>query len=363
MPRSEVGGSQMNILVILERLDRAAFPIRVLLGEEGPLADALRARSVPVEVAGASFRSARGIAAFTRVAREHGARVLHLYGSRTLAVAARALKIAVVETVNLLRGPLGGGFVRWPVLDRNLIRLDHVVIVPSEAMRDQLVARGVPADKVRLVRTGIDVDRFAPRPRDPAVRASLGIADDAFVLLNIGRLVAVKGQEDLLRAFVRVRAERPGAVLLIAGEGPERPALEQLARELSIAPAVKLLGNRSDVPELLRASDLLVQSSREEALATVVCEALAAERPVVATDAGGTREVVRTDTGLLVPARDPDALARGVLDLAREPERARSLARAGRELMLREYTLEVTARGTEAAYREALARAGGGGGE
>src|SRR5262249_27122372 len=159
----------------------------------------------------------------------------------------------------------------------------------------------------------------------------LGVGGGALLVVNVGRLVPVKGQADLVRAWPLVLAARPDAVLAIAGEGPERGALEALARELQVAHALRLLGDRGDVPELVGAADVVVQASHEEALSNAVLEALAAARPVVATDVGGTGEVVRAGTtGVLVPPRDPAALAGAILSLAADRARARALGDAGR---------------------------------
>src|SRR5439155_8126999 len=116
IPRSELGGAQRSLLLLLRALDRAAFPPFVLLGEDGPLASSLRALDVPFEVARSSFKSVRGIRDFAKTARRRGARILHLYAARTLAIAGRALGLAVVERVNLLRSAEAGGLVARPAL-------------------------------------------------------------------------------------------------------------------------------------------------------------------------------------------------------------------------------------------------------
>ncbi|MBI3726246.1 glycosyltransferase [bacterium] len=353
--RSEVGGAQRELSLLLRALDRKAFPPFVLLGEDGPLARTLASLDIRAEVSPASFKSIKGVRHFARVARREKARLLHLCAPRTLAVCARGLGLAVVEVVNLLRSPGAGGWVARPLLDRTLLKLAHLAIVPSRAMEDQLLSRGVPASKLRLVPDGVPFEE-ASRPRE-AVRESLGVPPGFLLLLCIGRLVRVKGQDVLLRAFAQARPSLPSTVLLLAGEGEERPALESLARDLGVAGSVRFLGNRSDVRDLLEASDLVAQASRAEVLANAVLETMVASRAIVATDAGGTKEaVIEGETGLLVPPEDAPALARALVALANDPARREAMGKAARARVERERSLDAMARSTEAVYREALAK-------
>jgi glycosyltransferase involved in cell wall biosynthesis len=348
---SEVGGAQRSLVRLLEGLDRQAYPPFVLLGEDGPLATSLAALGVRYEISPFRFRTARGVRHFVRVARRERARVLHLYAPRTLAIAARALGMAVVERVNVLRGPEAGGFVKRPFVDRTLLRLPHRVIVPSRAMQSQLLARGVPESRVRLVENGI---RLAPAAMTRAdVRAALDLPADACVLLCVGRLSPIKGQDVLIEAARRVMTPDP-IVVVLAGEGRLRTCLAAAARAAGVD--VRLLGNRDDVPNLLAACDIYVQPSRSEASGQALVEAMLAARAVVATDTGGTPEVVRDgETGLLVPVMDPDALATAIETLARKPALRRAMGIRARTFAQTLTTPEASCRATEAVYQEALA--------
>lgn len=362
IPRSELGGAQRSLVLLLRALDRAAFPPFVLLGETGPLARTLESLGVRHEVAPASWKSVRGVRDFDRVLRRESSRVLHLYGARTLALVARARGLAVVERVNLLRGPEQGGLVARPFLDRQLLRLAHLVQVPSEAMRAQLLERGVPAAKLRLVPNGVWLEP-AKIGRE-GTRKALGIAEETFVIQSVGRLVALKGFADLVGAIENLRSLGLDVALLIAGEGPERAALEAQAREANVADRVKLLGDREDVADLLAAADVYVQASRTEVLSNALLEAMAAGKPVLATNVGGTAEVVEDGkTGILIPPATPAGLTHFLRPLAqdRAGTRARleALGAAAKARIAATRSLEAMARATEAVYREALALAGG----
>ncbi|MEZ0227582.1 MAG: glycosyltransferase [Planctomycetota bacterium] len=340
IPRSELGGAQRSLLLLLRALDRAAFPPRVFLGEEGPLRAALERLQVPFELARAGFKSPRVIPQFLRYAK--GARILHLFGARTLAVAARGVGMKVVERVNLLRSPEAGGLVKNATLDRLLLKLADLVIVPAHAMEEQLLERGVADARIRLIPNGVHLD--APGKPRVEVRRALGVAPDALLVLGVGRLQPVKGFDVLVAAFADVKRELAAAELRIAGAGAE-PIHSTFQ-----------LGDREDVSDLLEAADIFVQPSRSEVLSNALLEAMLAGRACVATDVGGTAEVVKDgETGLLVPAEDPAALAAAIVRLGRDAALRERLGAAARALVLRERSLEAMARAHEAVYRELVA--------
>ncbi len=339
IPRAELGGAQRSLLLLLRGLDRSAFPPRVFLGEDGPLARSLEKLEVPFEIANASFKAPRAVVRFLRFAK--GVHVLHLYGARTLALAARGSGMKVIERVNLLRSAEAGGFVRSAFLDRLLLTLSHFIIVPSRAMEAQLLGRGVPPEKLRLIPNGVFLE--PPRVSAEVVRERLGVAKDAFVVLGIGRLARVKGFDVLADAFETVKRARPDAVALVAGEGPERRLLEG---------RVRLLGDREDVSDLLAAADVFVQPSRSEVLSNALLEAMLAGKACVATNVGGTGEAVaHEETGLLVESADD--MARAILRLAGDPALRARLGEKARAAVRDTRSVDAMARAHEALYREA----------
>ena len=189
------------------------------------------------------------------------------------------------------------------------------------------------------------VPNFAVPPRpdaEPVPRASLATPEGAPLLLAIGRLHRVKGLDLLLAALARL----PRAYLWIAGEGPERVALERQAAALGVGERVRFLGWRADVAELLLACDAFVLPSRHESFGIVVLEAWAAGKPVIAAAAPGPAFLIEPGrTGLLTPVEDPRALASAIAGLLADPERARALGAAGRAAYLQGFTeAAVTAR-------------------
>jgi glycosyltransferase involved in cell wall biosynthesis len=193
----------------------------------------------------------------------------------------------------------------------------------SQSTADDLVARGIPRDNVRVIYQGVDTTSHTP---DPAFRSATP------VFAYLGRLKRYKGVDLVIRAFSRVRA--PGATLEIAGAGDYRPALEQLARSLDLGARVRFLGRVSEADKLLllRRAWALTFASPKEGWGITNMEAAACGTPVVASNSPGIRESVRDgQTGFLVPHGNIDAMTAALERLARDPALVAAMGRAGRE--------------------------------
>ncbi len=286
-----------------------------------------------------------------RLARRVGARVLHAHSSHavTLAALARALLTpgaAVVATRRVDFVPGGGPFHRWKYR-----RPDRWVAI-SRAIQDILARFGVPADRLRVVPSGVDPSRARPGT-GAAFRAELGLAPDAFLVGNVAHLADHKGQRYLVEAVPRVLAGCPRARFVIVGEGELEADLRRRADALGLGDRLVFTGFLDDVPAVLDGLDLFVLSSHLEGLGTIVLDALVAGTPVVATRTGGVPDVIDHGVhGLLVPPRDPGALAGAILEIAVDPGRAAELARAGRERVLREFSVDAMVDGNLRVYRE-----------
>ena len=189
------------------------------------------------------------------------------------------------------------------------------IITVSASLRDKLIALGADAQKITVLRNGIDLTFFRPMDRTTQ-RSALGV--NGPLLLSVGNLVPSKGHDITLRALALL----PDAHLAIAGEGPEQSALQKLAADLGIAHRVHFLGNlpQSKLPEFYSAADVMVLASSREGWANVLLETMACGTPVVATAVGGTPEVITTPAaGLLMRDRSPQALADAVSQLLAHP--------------------------------------------
>jgi glycosyltransferase involved in cell wall biosynthesis len=215
-------------------------------------------------------------------------------------------------------------------------RFSDVTVVNAESVAASLLARGViPRGRCRVIPNAVDVARFAPgdgATRD-ATRRRLGVPAHGFLWLTAGRLYPQKDHASLLTAVRIVRDRFRGVRLAVAGDGPLAAGLRQQARQTALADTVHWLGARTDVADLLAASDAFVLPSRWEGSPNAVLEALAAGLPVAATDVGGVRELVQDGaSGYLVPPGDAGALAAAMERLmALRPEQRERLGRHGRE--------------------------------
>jgi glycosyltransferase involved in cell wall biosynthesis len=206
----------------------------------------------------------------------------------------------------------------FPLVRRLIVRAAEeadALITVCAALKDVLVGLGLPAEKVTVLRNGVDLEQFTPLPRAP-LRAALGL--DGPTLVSVGLLIERKGHHLVIEAM----ADLPGHTLLVAGEGPERGALERLAARLGVADRVRFLGGvpHDRLAEIYAAADLLVLASSREGWANVLLEAMACGTPVVATAIWGTPEVVdQPAAGRLMPERSAKAIVSAVTSLLADP--------------------------------------------
>lgn len=228
-------------------------------------------------------------------------------------------------------------------IDRMTLGPHGVEVCVSQAVCDFTRQRtGIPPERLRVIPNGVDLERFAPfadaaARRDAArtLRSQHALPEETPVVVAVGRLEEQKGYPDLIDAWSLLgkdaRAEIANAVLIVAGEGRERPALESRIRQLGLTPRVRLPGHCEDIPRFLAGADLLAFSSHYEGFGLALVEAMAAGLPVVATAVDSVPEVTgNSPAARLVPPRDPGALARAIAEslAVGPPERAARADRA-----------------------------------
>ena len=293
------------------------------------------------------------MARLARFVRDEGIRVVHcqdVYTNVLGTLAARLAGVPVIVTRVDLQHHLEG--YRRPLLELVSRRADRV-LVNALCIRDLALRQGVEADRIAVVRNGVDLeelDRAARRaPELPVPEPG------AFVCLaNMHH--PVKGQSDLLLALREVSRVCPDARLVLVGDGARRPLLEQQARRLGIADRCHFLGQRRDGPALLARAAAAVSPSYAEGISNAILEAMALRRPVVATAVGGTPEIVREgQDGFLVPPGAPAALARRMLELLDDADLRRRMGERGRRIVEREFGLDQMRTGYDALYQELTA--------
>jgi glycosyltransferase involved in cell wall biosynthesis len=234
--------------------------------------------------------------------------------------------------------------------------LCDAIIANSEAGLRGIVARGVSPRRVFVVRNGLDLSRF-----EKAATTQPAAGETVRLLGMIAQMEPRKDHLGLVEAYAKLRTRFPQSRLVLAGDGSRRPAVETLVRQLGLEGEVRLLGTVDRPEAVLETLDLYVQASaREEGTSNSILEAMAAGRPVVATDVGGNREVVRHGvTGLIVPPHDPDALASALSEMLADPERCRRMGAAGAALMRERYSRQAMVDATVAVYQTFLGRGSG----
>jgi glycosyltransferase involved in cell wall biosynthesis len=299
--------------------------------------------------------SVRSVAAIARLIRRHR---FHVVRAHKGVARTHVLLAGLVTRVPVLVLNRGVSFKLDPFnrLGYTTRRVTAVVAV-CESIKRGLIAQGVPAEKIEVIHSGTDTGRFHPGVDGRAVRRELGLGPEHFLFTQVG-VRSSKGNDVVIDAFAQVAARSPGARLLLVGARNPAP-LHERAKARGVREAVHVWGYREDVPQILRASDCGVDASWAGlGLTGSVRETLAVGTAVIATDLEGNPELVRHgETGLLVPARDPDALARAMLTFLDDPELAARTGDAGRRRVEREFSLQVKLDRTEALYRRLAARA------
>jgi sugar transferase (PEP-CTERM/EpsH1 system associated) len=310
----DVGGLENGLVNILNRLDDRFTHTIMCLSRSGRMAE--RIKNSQVKIIEMRLPTDRFRFPVLRLAREFQSispDIVHTRGWATVD-AICAARVAGVSRV--IHGEHGRevGDPNGRNRKRNLVRkclspLVNRYVTVSDDLKSWLIRTvGIPESKVTTIHNGVDTRRFSPGRRG-AIRDSLGLDDSVFTLGTVGRLDPVKDYSSLLQAFMPIaRSARPVG-LIIAGDGPLRSSIERLSSELKISDKVYLLGERHDIPQVLKACDVFTLTSIAEGISNTILEAMASALPVVATRVGGNPELVEHGiSGYLVSARDVAAL-------------------------------------------------------
>ena len=305
----------------------------------------------------------RQVRRFARFLRQNEIDVVHTHCFYTNIFGMTAAALAGVPARVTYKGETNGFRTSMQRrVERGAFRLAHRVVANSEAVRQQLIREGVPAQKIVQHYNGLDTARVkvpAGLKRNEA-RNRLGLPRQAqrrFVTIVANLRHAVKDHPMFLRAAARVRAAIPDAGFIVAGEGELMPGLSNLAKELGLAHDVFFIGRCQNIAELLFASDVCVLSSRAEGFSNAILEYMAAARPVVVTDVGGAREaVIEGETGYIVAAGDDEKMAERIIQLLSEPQRACAMGEFARQIVEEKFSCSRHLQNTLDLYYELLAQ-------
>ena len=375
--RLNVGGPALHVAYLSEGLASRGYETTLVAGDvargEASMAFVAEGRGVSVvRLPGLSreISPVHDVTAAIRLAglmRTQRPDILHTHtakagavGRLAAALAGRARPRVVLHTFH---GHVLSGYFNAPGtavfrgVETALARQSDALVAVSPQVRDDLVRIGIaPSSRFTVVRLGIDLQPRVRngRPREETLR-ELGISPGAFVVAWFGRMTAVKRTDDLVDVLRRLYELGLDAVLLLVGDGADRERLEQRAHDLGVARRCFFLGYQDDVALWYAAADAVILTSANEGTPVTIIEALAAGRPVVATDVGGVQDVVRDGVdGFLVPVGDTASMAERLARIARDPALGRRLAETGRARILQRYAVERLVGDVDRLYRSLL---------
>jgi glycosyltransferase involved in cell wall biosynthesis len=363
-----IGGTELNAVRTAERLDPRRFSISVVcIRANGPLLSRYEDAGIPVHPLPMSSllgpRAAQQALRLIRLFRSERTDVVHSHDAYTSVFGTMCARMAGVRGVIASRRSWHSPHLQGRILRANRVAYrfaDRVVANSPSVSRLVECEAGVPASRIVTIPNFLDPRSFEPMADDARVRLldEMGVPPGAFVVGIVARLSAVKDHASLLRAIAEVLPAIPELHCVLVGGGAERERLQSLARELEIADRVHLAGERPQLPNLHGLFDISVLCSTSEAFPNSVLEAMAASRPVVATNVGGTPDAVREGTtGFLVPPSDPSRLASAIKRLYDEPALRERLGRAGCAAARSGYSASAVIEQVEALYTELAGRA------
>lgn len=358
---SEFGGGERGFSQLIAGLDPRAFKIFVATTPRGRFYREIR------EVGASTFdipfdrpKIPVAIRILKQIIKSEKIDIVHSQGARADFLARLAGRWAgIPAVVSTIQMPVEGFDVPWAVkllyiiFDRISEKFVDGFIVVSESLRNHLITKhGVPEKAISLIYNGVGLNKYIPsRQENTKIRHRLGVPPHSPFVGAIGRLVWQKGFEFLIECIPEIERAFPNARILIVGDGPLREKLEGLGERLKVKKNLIFAGFRSDIKELLSAIDVLVIPSLLEGFPMITLEAMAMAKPIIATNIEGiTEQITNGEDGILVPARDPAALADAIIKLLSDRKLAKKVGLAARKRVERDFSVEKMVSETEKVY-------------
>jgi len=318
---SRIGGAETNLVTITRGLTALNHEVTVFCPAGRPLVEYLSQRGIrPIRWRTWGKADLRTLVGLCALIRSRQVDIVHAHLSTASLLGSLAARLARRPCVVTVHGLSGA---RW-------YRFADKVVAVSEAVKGHLVAQGIPAQQIAVIYNGIPLEEYLPVPV-AAARRMCGFDPSTTRVGIFGRLGLEKGQETALRAWQQVLQRYPEAILMLAGRGRSAKDLRALAASLRINGNVEFAGFVPDPKALMCACDVIVVPSRREGLGLAALEAMALERPVIVSDAGGLAEIVlHGETGLVFPRGEPQPLAEAIIRVLADPELGYRLGKAGR---------------------------------
>lgn len=361
LPDVKLGGSEKHVIRLASGLRKRGYRTGIVcFFQEGSLASEVRNEGIPFVClkAPGSWGPIASLRLFEWL-RSNRVDILHTYLFGFHLFAGLPARLAGVPVI--LSSRRGRAVTHWQKrrerwLDHlgNLF-VDRVVCCSRESAQWTLEHEKIQQDKVVTIHNGIDESRFSPKPLSLETRRRIGIPGDALLVGTVANFSAEKGYPYLIEAAEWVLKENPRAWFLLVGHGPLQEEIRRRAGRIPEHGRIIFAGCRSDVADLVNAMDIFVLASVIEGFPNVLLEAMAMARPVVATRVGGIPELIDSgENGLLVPSRDAEALAQGILSLIADRSRTVEMGAQGREKIKKNFNQERMVDQYEALYLSLL---------
>ncbi|MEO5887725.1 MAG: glycosyltransferase [Anaerolineales bacterium] len=347
------GGAEQLMPAILKNLKQSGFNIRVCalqIRAGNPIASELERLGLPVDLVPVpNLRQPFNLFRILRYLRLHRPQLLHTqleFADILGTVAAKILGIPSVSTVHTLdafpekRSAWGRMKLRWFLLGKYC---DRVIAVSEKTRLHYLQSGWLDPNKIITVYNGVDISRFniTNASEIAKTKQALRLPLNGKVIITVAVLREPKGIQFMIKALPAILEQYPDVHYLIVGDGVHSPALSELVAALAIKNHVTFAGHRTDIPDLLACSEIFVLPTLKDALPTVLIEALAAGKSIVASDVGGIPEIIENGVnGLLVTPGNPPKLAEACLKLLKDSELSRKIVLAGKETVRRRFNID-----------------------
>lgn len=359
------GGGERGFSQLSNALDKERYNIFIACSPGGELEN--RIKNIDVQIKFIDFRrqiNSKIFIELMKIIKDENIHIVHSVGSRADFYARLAGKIAgapiIISTLAMFAERFDTDPLRkalYIIFDRFSERFVDTFIVVSEALKHTLHTRH-HIDKRKIVRiyNGVELDLYSPHVKySESVRNEFAIEDTTPLVGTIGRCIYQKGFEYFLLATPIILRKYPDVKFILVGDGPLRAQLENMAQRLGIANSIIFTGFRNDIPRILAEMDIFVLSSVLEGLPRVVMEAMAVGKPIVATDIEGIREELdHGQEGIIVPSRNPPALAQGIMELLINRDKAKEMGLRARKKAERLFSLKETVKNIDSLYQRLI---------
>ncbi|MGQ9603057.1 MAG: glycosyltransferase [bacterium] len=358
------GGAERNLYYLAPHLAKSKFRYAIVcLFTKGEFAPIVESTGVPVfELRYRQRFTIQTIIRLTRFLRRNKVKILHAHLFHAAFIGRIAAWLAGTPIIiDHSRGlyPPKRWYHRFFERLAIIIRTDLRLSVSNEIANDMVENEWTPRSKIRIVTSGVDPDHFqVPEDIRCSTRKALGL-EGCIVIGTIGRLIEAKGFDLLIEVASLLREQDNRIKFLLIGYGPLEDSLRSEILRRNLSDCIYMLGKRTDIPALLSAMDIYLTTSRSEGVPVTLFEAMAAGKPIVATSVGGIPDVIEDGKdGILVPSRDPEAIARAIMRLLNDKALAESLVANARKKFLENYSTQAVLSKMENIYAELIEKKG-----